>query len=82
MILIKCPRCGSRKIEYCLNRAYWRCRKCHAKFDEAGILFEQCTDQEDKEATLTSTKGGFLVDQQMIKGGRMPRGSTNEGGRT
>lgn len=82
MTLDHCPRCGSRKIEWHTKGSRWLCRACNGYFSRDGeILFDhKC--EPDQDAYLTSKKGGFLVDQQMIKGGRMPRGSTTEGGRT
>ena len=54
----QCPTCGSTHIVFLGYGNRWVCLDCNRPFTE-----------EDREATLKSTKGGFLVDRQMIKGG-------------
>ena len=60
MIPNQCPECGSTRIVFLGYDDRWACLVCNRSFTE-----------EDREATLKSTKGGFLVDRQMIKGGRI-----------
>lgn len=57
--ILACPRCGSRSIVFLGYGDRWICLACNKPFTE-----EEC------KATLTSKEGGFLVDKQMITGGR------------
>jgi hypothetical protein len=82
MIPGQCPSCGSRRIEWHMIGSRWKCKNCNCEFSRNGEILYDHFWKPDQEAHLTSKKGGYCVDLEMIKGGRMPRGSTNEGGQT
>jgi transposase-like protein len=65
----QCPTCGSTHIVFLGYGNRWMCMVCNKSFTEEEYKATLKSKEEDREATLKSTKGGFLVDRQMIKGG-------------
>lgn len=65
-----CPKCFSQMIRWVPDDLCWYCTDCTATFDNEGVFLKYEPDKGGLAPSFEDKKGGYMIDKQMIRGGR------------